>query len=75
MKAHMDLAANDTGDRFVSIQDVLALTSIRSRSTIYSLIKAKEFPAPHPITETRRAWSYQEIQNWIADRKRHRAAA
>jgi predicted DNA-binding transcriptional regulator AlpA len=74
MKAHMETATNTIGDRFVSMQDVLALTSIRSRSTIYALIKAKEFPAPHPITETRRAWSYQEIQDWIAGRKRKQAA-
>jgi predicted DNA-binding transcriptional regulator AlpA len=71
----MDTAANITGDRFVSMQDVLALTSIRSRSTIYALIKANEFPAPHPITEARRAWSYQEIQDWISSRKRQWVAA
>jgi predicted DNA-binding transcriptional regulator AlpA len=70
----MDTALAPFEDRFVSIQDVLALTSIRSRSTIYSLVRAKEFPAPHPITEARRAWSFQEVQAWIAKRKRKQAA-
>ena len=59
----------DEIDRFIGIADVLALTAIKSKSTVYGLIKQGGFPKAYPVTVGRRAWSHREVQNWISRRK------
>jgi predicted DNA-binding transcriptional regulator AlpA len=62
----------ESEDRFVQRTEVLQLTSIRSPSTLYDLIKTGQFPRPYKITRGRKAWSFLEIQTWIGDRKKVR---
>jgi prophage regulatory protein len=40
-----------------------------SRTTVWRLVKRGEFPAPIPLTAGRHAWSAEEVQRWIADKK------
>lgn len=55
-------------DFFVTIKDVMTLTSI-SRCTINSLMDKGDFPRPYKITETRKAWKYSDIMKWINERE------
>jgi predicted DNA-binding transcriptional regulator AlpA len=64
------MSLQDFTDRFVPREEVLHLTGIRSPSTIYALIKDGDFPAPYEITRGRKGWSFTELQDWIASRKK-----
>jgi len=64
------MSLTEFADRFIGLPEVMATTNIRAKSTIYRLINENDFPAPYPITKSRRAWSMREVQEWIAARKR-----
>lgn len=51
------------------LKDVLHITGL-SRSHVYALMKQNLFPASVPLVPggTSRAWVYQEVQNWLAQR-------
>jgi len=59
----------NNSDRFVGIGEVLQLTAIKSKSTIYDMMGKNKFPKSYAVTDARRAWSFNELQDWIADRK------
>ena len=41
-----------------------------SRSTLYKMMRAKEFPEPLRIGARAVRWSQREVDNWIATRPR-----
>jgi len=49
------------------IQDVIAVTRL-SRSTIYRLIQAGQFPKPIKLTERASGWRYEAVDQWLNDR-------
>ena len=51
-------------NKALSLSDVKRLTSL-SKSTIYRLIKAGEFPKAIKITARRVAWRAAEINGWL----------
>lgn len=54
-------------DRFLRLPEVVALTG-RSRSSIYSDIRAKNFPAAVRIGPRAIAWTASSIAEWQASR-------
>lgn len=54
-------------ERFLRLNEVMNKTGL-ARSTIYYLIKKKEFPESIPITKTIVGWLESEINQWIQDR-------
>lgn len=66
------------GDRFIKIEEVQGLSGV-SRSQVYNLISGNSFPQPINISDkgSRRSprWSFNEIQEWIEEKKRQRAAS
>lgn len=51
------------------LKEVLHMTGL-SRSHVYGLMKRGLFPASVPLVPggTSRAWVYQEVQDWLAQR-------
>ena len=48
-------------------RDVLARTGL-SNSSLYALIREKEFPAPLPLVGRTRCWTESDVSAWIAGR-------
>ncbi len=61
---------HNRNDRLVRISDVEMLTGLR-RSRIYELMHQHSFPRQIKIVGSAH-WSFDEIQQWIADRKAER---
>lgn len=57
-----------SGERFLSIGDVLEKTSFRSKTSIYDLERAGEFPLRIPLFGRRVAWLESEVEAWMASR-------
>jgi prophage regulatory protein len=57
-----------TEDRLIPPAVVFDKVSL-SRTTIWRLVKRKQFPAPIPLTPGRHAWSAKAIQAWIDEKK------
>lgn len=60
-----------TLDRLLPMDEVLACVSI-SKTQLYRLINAGEFPKPVPVGRHRVAFVEREVQAWIAARVRLR---
>lgn len=60
--------------RLIRLPRVLELTGL-SRTTVYRLEKANQFPAHVAIGTRVSAWVESEVQQWINDRADSRAAA
>lgn len=56
-------------DKIIKIRDVMAMTGL-SRSSIYSLIKAKAFPGQVKLSTRSSGWFYSEVKNWVETRPR-----
>ena len=65
----------DTGkdDRILSLKEVCKITTL-SRTQIYRLEAAGNFPRRVLLGPGRVGWSNREILGWIDDQKRNRAA-
>lgn len=55
--------------RILRLNDVRKLIGLH-KSTIYRLIERKEFPAPIQLGPNSVGWLREEIEEWIATRKR-----
>lgn len=55
-------------DRFVSVSETSNISGL-APSTIWQKVSRREFPAPYKISANRTAWSFRELQDWIAERK------
>ena len=55
--------------RLLKLNAVLSVTSI-SKTTLYELIRAGEFPQPLRITPQASRWRADEIDAWIESRER-----
>ena len=53
-----------TSDRLIRLADVKAKTGL-SKTKIYDLVKANEFPRQVQITNRLVAWSELQIDDWI----------
>lgn len=53
-------------DKFLRLPDVIAISGLR-KSTIYELIKKREFPAPIHIRKKAAVWPEGCIRQWQAD--------
>jgi prophage regulatory protein len=56
------------GMRVIALGEVRTLTGL-GKSTIYDLIREKDFPPPIPLTLRKRGWILQEVENWVQDRR------
>ena len=52
------------GNKFMSLLQVLKEFPV-SRSTLYAMIKRKEFPSPIKFSQRRSLWSRKVITDWI----------
>jgi predicted DNA-binding transcriptional regulator AlpA len=57
---------------FLSLKDVLKISTKNSSTTIYTWMKKGEFPVPVQILNRKVGWFLHEIEAWIAWRKKHR---
>lgn len=58
----------EPGEKFLSLGEVLEMTSFRSKTSIYDLEKAGEFPARISLFGRRVAWLKSEVLGWMAGR-------
>ena len=67
---------NIPGERLLRIDEVLAMTGIRSRQTIWRLECKGEFPKGiHPLGHLKfKAWVASQVQAWVIDRAKREAA-
>lgn len=63
----MTLSSPHHGARLIRLPEVLSICGL-ARSTVYLYIQRGEFPAPVKITKQASAWSFDEVQAWVADR-------
>jgi prophage regulatory protein len=50
----------------ITMTEVLAITAIRSRTTIYRLSRQGRFPRPRSFGTGRIRWLEQEVRDWVA---------
>lgn len=62
-----------TQDRVLRKPEVMKVTGLGS-TTIWREVKAKRFPSPVRITEHRVGWLQSDIDAWLANRPKTRAA-
>jgi prophage regulatory protein len=55
-------------DRFVLIGEAKKISGYGATS-IWEMTRKGEFPRPYKISANRTAWSFQELQEWVAERK------
>jgi len=60
---------NKKGKRLIRKPEVLHMTGIESRSTLYYMVKKGSFPAPVKLSERIIAWHEQDIIDWINSRE------
>ena len=51
--------------KLLRIREVMARSGIRSKSTIYRLVKAGRFPSPIKPTPGISAWDAEEVDEWL----------
>lgn len=61
-------------ERFISLRDVLARTSL-SKTHTYRLINAGQFPRPVPLGPHRVAFVEREVNDWLQARVDERESA
>jgi len=70
--------AQKQSDRLINLQEVIAITAV-SRSQIYNLMKHQDFPASLSLSYGKAnrcsRWSFNEIIDWIEQKKINRAVA
>ncbi len=59
---------------FIRIRQVVAATGL-SKSSIYDLIREKNFPRPVPLSEKRSGWIKSEVEEWMRSRIEARDSA
>ena len=52
--------------RLIRAPEVLRLTGIGHRSTLYRYVRDKTFPAPKCLSKRSRAWRMGDVQDWMA---------
>ena len=62
------------GQKFLRISDVKERTGL-SRTSVYRLMREKDFPQSIPLGEQMVAWIEQEVEQWIDDRIKAARAA
>lgn len=62
------------GDEFLNKREVMALLKV-SRSSMSSLVKAGEFPAPLWIGPKSPRWPRREVIEWMESRPREKVGA
>ena len=70
----MSEASTQTATRFMRMSEVLSLTGIKSRSTIYELQAAGDFPPAVHLTGKAIAFVESEVHGWIRSRVEARPA-
>jgi prophage regulatory protein len=51
--------------QFLTYQDIMTLTGIKSRNTIWRKVKEATFPAPVRLGRNLVRWREQDIRSWI----------
>jgi len=54
-------------DRLLPMPDVEIITGVK-KSTIYKLMKERQFPTPVQITARRVAWPESRVLQWVQER-------
>ena len=53
----------------LNMKEVIEFSGL-SESTIFRQVKKGKFPQPHRIADRRIAWTQEDLDEWIASRKR-----
>ena len=69
-----EASSTQTATRFMRMSEVLSLTGIKSRSTIYELQAAGDFPPAVHLTGKAIAFVESEVHGWIRSRVEARPA-
>ena len=56
---------HDESIQLLSMRQVQAVLNIRSRSTIYQMLKRKALPPPCIVNRRGLRWRESDIRNWI----------
>lgn len=56
-------------DRLCPIKETSSIVGNMSKSSIYAKIAEGTFPKPIPLSPKRVAWSFNDLQQWISERK------
>lgn len=56
-------------DRIIRLPEVMGITGIRGKSTIYRWVKNQQFPAPLSLGGTSVGWRESDVQAWVASRQ------
>jgi len=51
-------------DRLISEKSIVSLLGI-SRTTVWRMVRAGEFPRPRAVSENRKAWLESEVSEWV----------
>lgn len=70
----MSEASTQTATRLMRMAEVLSLTGIKSRSTVYELQASGDFPPAVRLTGKAVAWVESEVHTWIMSRIEARPA-
>jgi prophage regulatory protein len=58
-------------DYYVRIKDVVQITGL-SRTSVYRMLKAGNFPKPYNLSERCVAWRISALKEWISEREQQR---
>src|SRR5687767_12835934 len=61
------------GDRFMGRKETLVMSGYKSPTTLYEKMRDGEFPQSYSISDGRKAWSFIEVQQWIAEKRKQKA--
>jgi prophage regulatory protein len=53
-------------EQLLCCKEIMGLTGIKSRSTIWRRVKEKTFPAPIRMGENSVRWRESDIRDWLA---------
>jgi prophage regulatory protein len=71
---HLELVHRDfNGNRLLNISAVVEMCGI-SRSQVYKRVADGTFPQPVKLSSTLNLWSFNELQQWVADLLARRSA-
>lgn len=54
----------------IRVNDVLSLTGLKSRTTLWRRLRAGKFPEPVDLGGGQIGWIESDVQEWIASRPR-----
>jgi len=61
--------------RILTVVQILALLTVRNRSTLWRWCREGKFPAPVQLAPGRKGWRLADVREWLRDREQHPVTA